>query len=46
MQRSGTTLYEALGVGPNASLADIRRAYLQAARACHPDRQSLQQVGG
>ena len=30
-------LYEVLGVAPDASLADIRRAYRNAARVAHPD---------
>jgi len=29
--------YQVLGVGPEASLEDIRRAYRQAALRCHPD---------
>lgn len=39
---STTTLYEMLGVPPEASLADIRQAYLRAARQHHPDRQTGQ----
>lgn len=37
-----TTLYEVLAVPPDASLADIRQAYLRAARQHHPDRQTGQ----
>lgn len=32
------THYELLGVAPDATAADIRRAYLRAARRVHPDR--------
>lgn len=31
-------LYECLGVWPDASLEQIRRAYREKARACHPDK--------
>ncbi|GMF16296.1 unnamed protein product [Phytophthora lilii] len=34
------TAYEVLGVEPSCSADDIRRAYHQAARRCHPDKRS------
>ncbi|NLA34330.1 MAG: J domain-containing protein [Actinobacteria bacterium] len=37
MQGSDVTHYEVLGVDPTASDAEIRRAYLEAARRSHPD---------
>jgi len=35
---AGSTLYDALGVTPTASAAELRRAYLERARTLHPDR--------
>lgn len=37
MQGSETTHYELLGVAPDATTEEIRRAFLAAARAAHPD---------
>jgi len=34
---SSSDAYEVLGVGREATQAEIRRAYLEEARACHPD---------
>ncbi len=43
---SGPSLYDVLGVSPDASGAQIRDAYRERARVAHPDRRSEQPHGG